>query len=202
MWLRLQARRFHARLPRRRPFPSPSQRTFHRVRGYSRSHTGTKSFRPNPRLQPRLHLLSFQAPSRKSFRHAARPMWLRLQARKIHDRLPRRRPFPSPSRRTFHRVRGYSRSHTGAKFFRPNPRLKPQPHRRVEGPSGTLVRAGRKSPNELRRPALPLAVIFASLAPLGGQLNRGMRRTHPAFRSVIPPPSPLTFRRARGGSYP
>jgi hypothetical protein len=175
MWLRLQARTIHTRLPRRRPFPSPSRKTFRILRGYSRSHTccdferlparasgvlrvpcgcacrrgrftpvfpaegpypaipkrlsassaataaatsSTKSFRTDPRLQPRPHLLSFATPLRTSFCCAAPPMWLRLQARTIHDRPPRRRHFPDYSR----------------KSFRPSPRLQPQPHRTAHTP--------------------------------------------------------------------
>ena len=39
MWLRLQARRIHARPYCRRLFLRPSRRTFRIFRGYSRSHT-------------------------------------------------------------------------------------------------------------------------------------------------------------------
>ena len=39
MWLRLQARKFHAQPPGRRPFPEPFRKTFLLLRGCSRSHT-------------------------------------------------------------------------------------------------------------------------------------------------------------------
>jgi hypothetical protein len=39
MWLRLQARKLHARPSVRRPFPKPFRKTFRLLRGCSRSHT-------------------------------------------------------------------------------------------------------------------------------------------------------------------
>ncbi len=195
MWLRLQARTIHARLPRRRPFPghpkflptfsaaaaaaTPERCSSDRIRGYSRSHISgctsdvcasgvlasgvaapagadnsrqssppkalpqpfRKSFRLSPRLQPQPHRRD--AHSTESAATAAAtsvptlpmcvppaclpPMWLRLQARTIHARPPRRRPFPghpkflptfsaaaaaaTPERCSSDRIRGYSRSH-------------------------------------------------------------------------------------------
>ena len=40
-------------------------------------------------------------------------MWLHLQVRKIHARPYCRRLFPSPFRKTFRILRGYSRSNIG-----------------------------------------------------------------------------------------
>ncbi len=131
------------------------------------------SFRLSPRQQPQPHRRAAH-PTESAATAAATsaaalpmcappvclpPMWLRLQARTIHARPPRRRPYPDPSDIPSDFLRGYSRSHTGALLIRPNPRLQPQPHQWLHFRCVRLRRAALRCGCACRRgqftPVLP-----------------------------------------------